>query len=165
MDIPNWQPIAVQVLAGLLILIGFAGTLLPALPGIPLMFAGMLLSAWMGDFQQIGGWTLGLLAGLTVLSMIGDFVAGMLGAKRVGASKWALFGAALGTLVGLFFGLLGLMLGPFFGALLGELIAGATLHRATHVGLGAWLGFLLGTILKIALAFMMLGVFVLALLV
>ncbi|MBN8428046.1 MAG: DUF456 family protein [Xanthomonadales bacterium] len=165
MDFPNWQPIAVHVLAGLLILVGFAGTILPALPGIPLMFSGMLLSAWMGDFQQIGGWTLGLLGLLAVLSMVGDFVAGLLGAKRVGASGWALAGAALGTLIGLFFGLLGLMVGPFIGALLGELIAGATLHRATHVGLGAWLGFLLGTVLKIALAFMMLGVFLFALLV
>jgi len=153
------------VLAGLLILVGFAGTILPALPGIPLMFSGMLLSAWMGDFQQIGGWTLGLLGLLAVLSMVGDFVAGLLGAKRVGASGWALAGAALGTLIGLFFGLFGLMVGPFIGALLGELIAGATLHRATHVGLGAWLGFLLGTVLKIALAFMMLGVFLFALLV
>ena len=165
MDFPNWQPVAVHVLAGLLILVGFAGTILPALPGIPLMFSGMLLSAWMGDFQQIGGWTLGLLGLLAVLSMVGDFVAGLLGAKRVGASGWALAGAALGTLIGLFFGLLGLMVGPFIGALLGELIAGATLHRATHVGLGAWLGFLLGTVLKIALAFMMLGVFLFALLV
>lgn len=165
MDFPNWQPIAVHVLAGLLILVGFAGTILPALPGIPLMFSGMLLSAWMGDFQQIGSWTLGLLGLLAVLSMVGDFVAGLLGAKRVGASGWALAGAALGTLIGLFFGLLGLMVGPFIGALLGELIAGATLHRATHVGLGAWLGFLLGTVLKIALAFMMLGVFLFALLV
>ncbi|HRD72483.1 MAG TPA: DUF456 family protein [Aquimonas sp.] len=165
MDFPNWQPIAVHVLAGLLILVGFAGTILPALPGIPLMFSGMLLSAWMGDFQQIGGWTLGLLGLLAVLSMVGDFVAGLLGAKRVGASGWALAGAALGTLIGLFFGLFGLMVGPFIGALLGELIAGATLHRATHVGLGAWLGFLLGTVLKIALAFMMLGVFLFALLV
>ena len=165
MDFPNWQPIAVHVLAGLLILVGFAGTILPALPGIPLMFSGMLLSAWMDDFQHIGGWTLGLLSLLAVLSMLGDLVAGLLGAKRVGASAWALAGAALGTLIGLFFGLLGLMLGPFIGALLGELIAGATLHRATHVGLGAWLGFVLGTVLKIALAFMMLGVFLFALLV
>ncbi|MBK9495045.1 MAG: hypothetical protein BWZ07_01154 [Alphaproteobacteria bacterium ADurb.BinA280] len=165
MDLPNWQPIAIHVLAGLLILVGFAGTVLPALPGVPLMFAGMLLSAWMGDFQQIGGWTLSLLGALAAISIAGDFVAGLLGAKRVGASGWAMAGAALGTLIGLFFGLFGLILGPFIGALLGELIAGATLHRATHVGLGAWLGFLLGSVLKIALAFMMLGVFLFALLV
>jgi len=157
--------IVLYVVAALLIAIGIAGTILPALPGVPLVFAGMLVAAWAGDFALIGWPTLVLLGVLTVLAVIVDFVAGILGAKRVGASGWALFGAAAGTVIGLFFGLLGLLLGPFVGALLGELIAGSNLRRSTTVGIGAWLGFVFGTLAKIALCFTMLGVFVFALLI
>ncbi len=155
--------ILLYILSALLILIGIAGTIVPALPGVPLVFAGMLLAAWTGGFAEIGWPTLVLLGVLTVIAVIVDFIAGVLGAKRVGASGWALFGAALGTIVGMFLGLFGLLLGPIVGAVLGELIAGSTLHRSTVVGVGAWLGFLFGTVAKIALCFTMLGVFVVAL--
>ncbi len=162
MDSSNWLPIALHVLAVLLILVGLAGTLLPALPGIPLMLGGMILSAWVGDFQQVGwGWIAALTA-LTGLALLADFVAGLLGAKRVGASVWALVGAAVGTIAGLFFGIFGLLLGPFLGALLGELIAGSSLQRATHVGIGAWIGFVVGAVLKVAIAFTMIGLFAFA---
>ena len=102
---------------------------------------------------------------LTVFSIIIDFVAGLLGAKKVGASRHAVIGAALGTLVGIFFGIPGLLLGPFVGALLGELVAGGTLRKATGVGVGTWLGFLFGTVVKIGLCFAMLGIFAFAFLV
>ena len=122
----------------------------------------MLLAAWAGDFAQIGWITLTVLGVLTGLAILVDLLAGLLGAKRVGASGWALFGAGAGTVVGLFFGIIGLILGPFAGAVLGELIAGSTLRRSTTVGVGAWLGFVFGTLAKIALCFTMLGVFALA---
>jgi len=157
--------ILLYALAAALILVGLAGTILPALPGVPLVFAGMLVAAWAGDFSLIGWPTLTILGVLTVIAVIVDFIAGVLGAKRVGASGWALFGAAVGTVVGMFFGLFGLLLGPFVGAVLGELIAGSNLKRSTTVGIGAWLGFLFGTLAKIALCFTMLGVFVFALLI
>lgn len=150
------------VLAGMLIVIGIAGTVLPALPGVPLVFCGMLLAAWADGFTHVGTFTLVLLGVLTVLSIIIDFVAGLLGAKRVGASRYALVGAALGTIAGLFFGLFGLLLGPFAGALLGELVAGGSLRRATGVGVGTWLGFLFGAVAKIGLCFAMLGIFAFA---
>ena len=151
------------VIAAILILVGFAGTVLPALPGLPLMFAGMLLAAWAGDFALIGGWTIGVLALMTVLALGIDFIAGLLGAKRVGASRLALVGAAVGTLVGLFFGLPGLLLGPFVGAVVGELAHTRHAGTAAKVGVGTWVGLLLGTILKLTVACAMLGVFVLAL--
>ena len=154
--------ILLYVLATVLIVVGVAGTILPALPGVPLVFAGMLVAAWAGDFVHIGWPTLTILGVLTALALLVDLLAGLLGAKRVGASGWALFGAALGTVVGLFFGIIGLILGPFVGAVLGELIAGSNLRRSTTVGIGAWLGFLFGTLAKIALCFTMLGVFALA---
>ena len=152
------------VVAAVLILAGLAGTILPALPGLPLMFAGMLVAAWADHFQQISPWTIALLALLTLLSIIVDIAATAMGAKRVGASKLAIFGAALGTLVGgIVFSLPGLILGPFAGAVAGELIHGRELRHASRIGVGTWVGLALGTALKLALAFAMLGIFVLAL--
>ena len=150
------------VVAAVLALVGLAGVILPALPGLPLVFAGMLVAAWAGDFQRIGPVTLVLLGLLTALSVVADFVATAAGAKRVGAGPLAVWGAAVGTLAGVFFGPVGLLAGPFLGALLGELWHTRALRRATHVGLATWLGLLVGTVLKLALAFAMVGLFVLA---
>ena len=141
--------------------------MLPVLPGVPLMFAGMLLAAWAGDFQTIGAPTLIVLTVLTLVSVAVDFWATAHGAKRVGASRTAMWGAAIGTVVGLLFGLPGLVFGPFAGALAGELLHHRSLHphrvgHATKVGAGTWVGLLLGTALKLALAFAMLGLFALA---
>lgn len=157
--------IVFYVLAGVLVIVGFAGTILPALPGTPLVFAGMWLAAWAGHYALISGWTvlfLGILAGLAMLL---DFIAGLLGAKRVGASPKALWGAFFGTLVGMFFGIPGLLLGPFIGAVVGQLMSGGDLRRSTHVGVATWIGLLCGTLAKLALSFTMLGVFVLALII
>lgn len=148
--------------AVILVLVGIAGVILPALPGLPLVFAGMLLAAWAGGFQQIGWVTLVVLGLLTLLSLAVDFFATVVGAKRVGASKKALLGAVAGTVAGLFFGIIGLFVGPFVGALLGELWHSREIGQATKVGLGTWLGILLGTVLKLGLAFAMLGLFAFA---
>jgi uncharacterized protein YqgC (DUF456 family) len=155
------------VLAVIMMVVGIAGTVLPALPGLPLVFAGMLLAAWAGDFQQVGGWPMAALAVLTLLSLGIDFMATALGAKRVGASKTALIGAVLGTFAGLLFGIVGVFIGPFVGALLGELIwlrgvGGQQLGQATKVGLGTWLGIVVGTVLKLGVAFVMVGLFAIA---
>lgn len=150
------------VLAAVLVLVGVAGTVLPALPGLPLVFAGMLLAAWAGGFEEVGGWMLGLLGILTLLSLGIDFMASAMGAKRVGASRLALIGAIVGTFAGLAFGIVGVFIGPFVGALVGELIHGRKVGQAAKVGLGTWLGILLGTALKLGLAFAMLGLFALA---
>ncbi len=150
------------VLAAILILAGLAGTVLPILPGLPLVFGGMLLAAWAGDFEQIGAAMLVLLGVLTVVSIGIDLLASAMGAKRVGASGLAVAGAVIGTLVGLFFGPVGLLAGPFVGALAGELIHGREVRKAARVGVGTWLGILLGTVLNIGLAFAMLGLFAFA---
>ncbi|MDR7135911.1 uncharacterized protein YqgC (DUF456 family) [Lysobacter niastensis] len=150
------------VLAGLLILVGIAGTVLPALPGLPLVFAGMLLAAWAGNFQEVGWVPMLVLGLLTLLSLGIDFLATSLGAKRVGASKLAVAGAVLGTFAGLFFGPVGLFAGPFVGALGGELIHGREVRKATKVGFGTWLGIVFGIVLKLGLAFAMVGLFAFA---
>lgn len=157
--------ITLYVLAALLMLVGLAGAVLPALPGIPLIFGGIWLAAAVDGYRHLGWWWLFGIALLGALGMTIDFVAGMLGAKRVGASRQALWGAVLGTFVGMFFGVPGLLLGPFVGALLGELLAGQSVLRSTHVGVGTWLGLLFGTLAKLVVSFAMLGLFALGMLI
>jgi uncharacterized protein len=146
-----------------LVAVGLAGVVFPALPGTVLIFAGLLLGAWVDNFTRVGPWTLLLIGVLGAASYLVDFVAAALGAQRVGASPRAVIGAGLGTLLGLPLGLPGVIFGPLAGAILGELTAHRDLKRAGHVGLAAWIGFLVGTAVKIALACSMIAIFLIAL--
>ncbi len=149
------------LLAVLLIIGGFAGMVVPALPGPVLLFAGLVVAAWAEGFQHVGAETLIVLGVLAVLAYVADFIAGSLGASRYGASRRAVVGAAIGAIVGIFFGLLGILLGPFVGAMIGELLARKSLREAGLAGYGATLGMIIGTAAKLALGFTMLGLFIL----
>lgn len=173
---------------------GLMGTVLPALPGTALILAGIFLGAWIDDFTRVGTFTLVFVCALAVLAWVLEYVAGLLGAKRAGASRWALVGAALGTVAGLLMGLVGVLFMPLVGAALGEFWAQTQLRRqaradgttvrpgqgqglgarqdlqqdlrkSLHVGVSAWLGMLAGLLAKVVLGCMMVGVFVVALLV
>lgn len=150
------------VAAVALVLIGIAGTILPGLPGTPLVFGGLLLAAWIDGFERVGAITLIVLGVLTVFSFAIDIIGAMLGAKRVGASKQAIIGAALGTLFGLFAGIVGLIIGPLLGAVIGELMAKRDLQHAGKVGVATWIGILIATAIKLALVFAMVGIFITA---
>ena len=150
------------VAAVALVLIGIAGTVLPGLPGTPLVFGGLLLAAWIDGFERVGAIILIVLGVLTVLSFAIDIIGAMLGAKRVGASKQAIIGAALGTLFGLFAGIVGLIIGPLLGAVIGELMAKRDLQHAGKVGVATWIGILIATAIKLALVFAMVGIFITA---
>lgn len=151
-------------LAAAMVVTGLAGTVLPVLPGVLLVLAGLALGAWIDGFERVGGWTMAIVAVLAALALATDVVAALLGAKRVGASRWALAGAAAGTVLGLFMGLVGVLYMPFVGAVAGELYAlraadGAASQRALKVGTATWIGLIVGTAVKIALACLMVGVF------
>ena len=150
------------LLAAVLVLAGLVGLVLPALPGAPLLFAGLLVAAWVEDFSYVGSGTLGVLGAMALLTYAVDFVAGALGAKRFGASNRAIVGAAIGAMVGIFFGLPGILLGPFVGAVVGELTGRRGARDAARAGVGATVGLALGAAAKLALAFSMLGIFALA---
>ena len=150
------------LLGGALVVIGIIGTVMPALPGAPVVFVGLLIAAWAEGFQKVGWFTLSVLAVLTLLSFVVEFFASSLGAKRVGASWAALFCAAVGAIVGLFFGLPGFILGPFVGAVAGEYAARRNWRQASRVGLGTWIGMLLGIAGKLTLVFTMVGIFLTA---
>lgn len=150
------------LLATVLVLVGIAGVILPALPGIPLVFAGLLAAAWADGFTRVGWLPLVVLGVLTAISLVVDVLSTTLGAQRLGASRLALAGSLVGTVAGLFFMPVGLFAGPFLGALLGEYLHGRQLGRATKVGIGTWLGIVLGVALKLGLVVAMLGVFAIA---
>lgn len=150
------------ILVVVLVLLGLAGTMLPALPGVPLIFGALAFAAWMDGFAEVSVFVVVLLGILAALAVLVDLVAGLLGAKKVGASRLAVVGATIGTVVGLFLGLPGLILGPFVGAAIGEFITLRDAGQATRVGVATWLGLLFGTLAKLAIAGTMVGVFVTA---
>jgi uncharacterized protein len=156
------ERIVLWTLAVLCVVAGTAGTVLPALPGVPLVFLGLLIGAWIDGFDKVGGWPLTILAVLTLISLIADLVSAAYGAKRVDASKQALLGAFLGAFLGILGGLPGLIFGPFIGAAVGEYLARRDAFRAGQVGLATWMGLVLGVAAKLALCFVMVGVFITA---
>ncbi len=142
---------------------GIAGLVLPMLPGSVLLVAGTALIAWAGHFTRVGWGLIALSAAVAVLVWIVDFAAAALGAKAFGASRWSIVGATVGLVVGLFLGPLGIVLGPIAGAVLFELVRNPDVARALRAGAGAFVGFVLGSAVKIALAFVLVGAVVLAL--
>jgi len=156
--------VVLWVAAIALIAIGVAGTILPAIPGVTLVFLGMLLAAWIDDFARIPLWLVVIFAILTAVAWAIDYLAAAAGAKRAGASKLAVLGAMIGTVAGIFMGFVGLLFMPLVGAAVGEYIAQRDLRRASNVGVATWLGLLVGTAVKVAIVFAMIGAFVVALL-
>ena len=144
-------------LAAVLVAAGLAGLVLPAIPGAPLLFGGLLLAAWAEDFAYIGAGTLTALGIMAALTVAVDFAAGAFGARRYGASGRAVLGAAIGATVGIFFGLVGVLIGPFIGAVVGELTVRRDVTAAGRAGVGATIGLAIGTAAKLALGFAMLG--------
>jgi uncharacterized protein YqgC (DUF456 family) len=157
-------PAVLWTLSVALILVGLAGTVLPALPGTAFVLGGIVLGAWIDDFTRVGVGTLAVVTVLAVLAWVLDYVAGLLGARRAGASRQAMWGAAIGTVVGLFMGLVGVLFMPLVGAAVGEYLARRDQQRAVHVGFSTWLGIMAGLLAKVVLAFVMVGIFVAALL-
>ena len=156
---------ALWIVAALLIMAGVAGAVLPALPGVPLIFVGMLLAAWINGFQFISVFTVVVMGILTVFAIVVDYVAATLSAKRAGASKQGMIGAVGGTIAGIFTGFWGLVFMPLAGAVIGELIAHKGMFRAGKVGAATWFGLIIAIAVKLAVTFTMVGVFIAALLI
>lgn len=148
-------------LTALFFLVGVIGSVVPLLPGAPLILVGAFLYAWYTDFISITWTTLIWLAVLTTLSYSLEFLASVLGVKKYGGTSWGMAGAFLGAILGIFFGIPGLILGPFLGALFLEMIRTGDLKQSLRSGWGTFIGFLLGTLGKLVIALIMIGVFLL----
>lgn len=143
--------ILLYVLAGLCLLLGFAGCFLPVLPGPPMAYVGLLLLQATERFQftvgQLVAWGI-----LVVVVQILDYVTPILGTQYSGGSRWGNWGCVIGTVAGIFlFAPWGILLGPFIGALIGELLGGKTFGEAMKAGVGAFMGFLVSVVLKVGL--------------
>ena len=157
-----------------LIVVGIAGTVLPVLPGTVLVIAGIAWGAWLDDFTRVPVWVVVVCAVLGAIAFATDYVAAAMGAKRMRASGWAVAGAAIGTVLGILAGFIGVLFLPLVGAVLGEwfaqrkktaehLVDDKEQHtRAMKVGVATWIGMMVGTAVKLALTFVMVGAFLAA---
>lgn len=153
---------ALWILAVLMMIVGVVGTVLPALPGVMLVYGGIVLAAYAEGFTRISGLTVAVLGALALVAFVIDYVASAAAAKKAGASKLGLAGAALGTVLGIFTGFIGLLFMPLVGAAIGEYLTQRDALKAGRIGLATWVGLLVGTILKLAIVFTMIGVFLVA---
>lgn len=154
----DWATFGLWWVVFALAVVGLIGTVIPAVPGLPLIFAACLLAAWLGDFEVIGFGKLVFLAFLTLIGLVVEWVAQAVGAKKTGASSYGVTGALVGTVIGLFFGVFGILFMPLLGAVIGELLAKRSLLAAGGVGLGTWIGMLVGAVVKIVLGLVMIGI-------
>lgn len=146
-------------LALLVMLAGLIGSVLPLLPGTPLILVAAVGHRLYFGAASASDLVLGVLAGLTVISLVLDFVATALGAKKFGATWRGAVGAVIGGVVGLFFALPGIILGPFLGAMLFEMLGDKEFKAAARAGLGTLLGLLFGVIGKFSIAVVMIILF------
>ena len=153
------DPALLWIAATALVALGLAGVVVPGLPGIPLVLAGLVLAAWIDDFDYVGRGALITIGLLALIATAVEFAASALGARRAGAHRRAVIGAALGALVGMFFALPGIILGPLAGAVIGEFSARGNLARAGRVGLATTIGLLLGGAAKLAIVLSMIAFF------
>ena len=159
----TWLEIILFVSSLIIMFIGMLGIVLPILPGIPLIFIVALVFSILTDFTYLSGQTIILLGILAVISLILDWVAGVLGVKKMGGSKAGMFGAFIGMIVGLFLpgvGIFGFVIGAFVGAFLLELLVNKESKKALRAGLGSFIGFLAGSVLRLVIGAAMIGIFV-----
>lgn len=152
-DIVRW------VVVGALLLLGLVGTIVPFLPGTPLIFVGALVHAFATDWTPIGPGRLTILAALSAFGHVLHYVAGAVGARHGGGSAWAFVGAIVGGIVGVFFGLPGLLLGPPLGAIAGEMLRSGDLTTSIRTGIGAFLGMVAGALANVAIGVTMIALF------
>lgn len=150
--------IALYAAGALALAVGIAGVVLPAIPGSALLVVGVVLVAWAEGFTRVGWPTITATVLLSALIWATDWVAAVLGAKAFGASKWSILGAGVGLLLGMFLGLPGIILGPAVGAVAFEYWKDPNFQKALQAGAGAFLGFVVGSAVKVALAFVVVGI-------
>jgi len=159
----SWGEITLFAIALLVMLIGQIGIILPFLPGLPLIFSAALVYAILTDFTSLNAQTIIVFGILAIISLILDWIAAALGVRKMGGSYYGMFGSFAGMIVGLMLpgvGLIGFIFGAFIGAFVFEMLMGKESKAAFRAGLGSFIGFLAGGVLKFVLGASMIGVFV-----
>jgi uncharacterized protein YqgC (DUF456 family) len=159
----SWLEITLFIIALIVMLIGLVGIILPILPGVPLIFGAAFFYALLTGFTTINSQILIIFALLTIISLFLDWLATALGVKKMGGSRAGMFGAFVGMIAGLFLpgvGIIGFIVGAFVGAFLFELLIGKEARDALRAGLGSFIGFLAGGLLKFVIGSVMIGIFI-----
>lgn len=140
--------IALLIIAGICMIIGILGSILPGLPGIPVAYAGLWI-AQATERIDFSWQTLVVWGVVTILVSVLDYVIPAWGTKRYGGTKYGVWGSTIGVFAGMFFGAIGIIVGPLVGAIVGELIGGKGQKEALRAGWGSFIGILCGTVLKL----------------
>ena len=147
------------ILAAIFLLIGFLGSVLPVLPGIPLSYLGIVLlhltDKYSFSSQFLIAWAI-----IVIVVQLLDNLLPVISTKKFGGTKKGVWGSTIGLLVGMFFGPIGIIAGPFAGAFLGEMLAGKQKHEALKAAFGSFIGLLIGTLGKLIVAGMLIYYFV-----
>lgn len=145
----------------IIMLTGMAGIIVPIIPSIPLIWLGSFIYAVFTHFEKITWVILLIFALLTIFSIVLENIGNVYGAKKFGATKWGIIGSVVGTGVGFYTGgPIGLILGPVIGTIVFEFIGGKGYKGALKSGLGNFVGFLGGSILKFVVGLAMIIVFI-----
>jgi uncharacterized protein len=147
------------VVALVVMAIGCIGSFLPLIPGTPIVLIAAIAHKFIMNPRSAGWFALTILVGLTIFSLVLDYLASVYGAKRLGATRKGMVGAFVGLIVGLFFNLPGILLGPFIGAGLFEMMGGREWKPAMKAGVGATLGIFAGAVGKFICCILMTAVF------
>ncbi len=143
------------ILGSIFLIVGIVGCVLPVIPGQILSWGSLLFLQFTSEppFTEkfMVTWAL-ITAAVTLL----DYYVPIWGTKKLGGSRKGIWGATIGLVIGIFFfPPFGLIIGPFIGAYLGELVAGKDSRTALRSGVGSFIGFVAGTVMKLAISFIM----------
>ena len=153
--------ILILIISLLIMLGGLSGIVFPVIPSTPMIWLGVFIYAVCDGFESINWPLLLIFAVLTIISLVLDYLGGIIGAKKYGATKWGMIGSVIGGIGGFFMGgIIGLIFGPFFGAVLLELIFDKDITGAFKSGVGTLVGFLGGAIAKLAIGVIIIGIFI-----
>ena len=141
--------ILMSILGSILVIVGFIGCVIPAIPGPLLAYVALILIAIPGAWALIPVWLLILLGVAAVTATVLDNVLPALSSKKAGADKAGVWGSILGMIAGSFFTPIGTIIGAFVGALLGEMIFNSENKQPLKAALGVFKGTMLAILMKL----------------
>ena len=144
----------------IIMLIGLAGVILPVLPGVPLIFGAAVLYGILTGFEEINVNLILIFGGMTVFSLVIDYLARYVSVKKMGGGTAGAIGAVVGMMIAIFFGLIWIIVLPFVLAVVFEYIAGKGGRQALHAGFGTFVGLLFSVLLDFVIGCIMVGIFV-----
>jgi uncharacterized protein YqgC (DUF456 family) len=143
------------ILGILLVITGVIGSILPLIPGPPIAYLGLLMQQ-LREPDPFTAKFMWIWAGIVVVSLVLDYLVPAWGTKKFGGTKYGVWGSTLGFILAFWMGPWGVVIGPFIGAFLGEMIAGQDSKKSLRAAWGSFVGFLLGSLLKIIICFVIL---------